>query len=168
VKLNRIEAGASDLVRDAVAACAGGRTIGIVADPARVWADPDRILQVLVNLITNAIRYGRSEIKVVVRRADGHVLFAVHDNGAGVPPKFQAGIWDRFERGAHSDDAGIPGSGIGLSVARDLVIAHGGAISYRPSELLGGACFEFSIPDPEPELAVIGHAFSRAANTSRV
>lgn len=168
VKLNRIETGASDLVRDAVAACAGGRTIGIVADPARVWADRDRILQVLANLITNAIRYGRSEIKVVVRRSDGRVLFAVHDNGAGVPPKFQAGIWDRFERGAHSDDAGVPGSGIGLSVARDLVTAHGGTISYRPSELLGGACFEFSIPDPEPEPAVLGHALDRGPITSRV
>ena len=157
VKLNRIEAGASDLVRGAVAACAGGKTIGIVADPARVWADRDRVLQVLVNLITNAIRYGRSEIKVVVRRANSQVLFAVHDNGAGVPPKFQAGIWDRFERGAHSGDASVPGSGIGLSVARDLVMAHGGTISYRTSELLGGACFEFSIPVPRHEPVVLGH-----------
>ena len=157
VKLNRIEAGASDLVRDAVAACAGRRTIGIVADPARVWADRDRVLQVLVNLITNAIRYGRSEIKVVVRRANSQVLFAVHDDGPGVPPKFQARIWDRFERGAHSDTASVPGSGIGLSVAKDLVVAHGGTISYRTSELLGGACFEFSIPVPRHEPVGQGH-----------
>ena len=150
VKLKRIDARAVDLIRDAVAAGGGGRNIGIEADPdARVWADPDRVPQVLVNLITNAIRYGRSEIKIVARQANGQVWFAVHDNGAGVPPKFQAGIWDRFERGAHKDDSSVPGSGIGLSVARDLVTAHGGTISYRTSELLGGACFEFSIPVPE-------------------
>ena len=169
VKLYPVEARASDLVRDAVAAAAGRGNVSIVADAdARIWADRDRVLQVLVNLITNAVRYGRSEIKVVARQIPGQVLFAVHDNGAGVPPKFQAGIWDRFERGAHKDDAGVPGSGIGLSVARDLVTAHGGTISYRTSELLGGACFEFSIPDPEQAPAVLGNPLDRAALTSRV
>ncbi len=162
VKLTRVEARASDLVRDAVAAAGGGRTISVVAEPdAQVWADPDRVLQVLVNLITNAIRYGRSEIQVVARRVGSEVLFAVHDNGAGVPPKFQAGIWDRFERGAHKDDASVPGSGIGLSVARDLVTAHGGTISYRTSELLGGACFEFSIAAREHGPAELAHALTR-------
>jgi signal transduction histidine kinase len=43
----------------------------------------------------------------------------------------------------------VSGSGIGLSVAKDLVIAHGGTIEYRTSELLGGACFEFTIPVPD-------------------
>jgi signal transduction histidine kinase len=161
VKLNPSDCSASDLVRDAVAAGGVGRKITVTADSkARVWADPDRVLQVLVNLITNAVRYGRSEVEVVARQGRAEVLFAVHDNGAGVPLQFQGDMWERFERGAHKDDSTVPGSGIGLSVARDLVKAHGGTISYRTSELLGGACFEFSIPVPKQEPAELAHAVS--------
>jgi signal transduction histidine kinase len=162
VKLHRIDASAYELVRDAVASGGGGKNISVTADPAaRVWADPDRVLQVLVNLITNAIRYGRSEVQVLAKQGNGEVVFAVHDNGAGIPPKFQHAMWDRFERGAHKDDQSVPGSGIGLSVAKDLVTAHGGTILYRTSELLGGACFEFSIPIPKPEPAELAHAVSQ-------
>jgi signal transduction histidine kinase len=147
VKLTRVDESAGDLVRAAVAAAGASKEISISSDPeARVWADPDRVLQVLVNLITNAKRYGRSEIQVIAARRGNDVVFAVHDNGPGVPAKFQTGMWERFERGAHKDNASVPGSGIGLSVARDLVLAHGGAITYRTSEILGGACFEFTIP----------------------
>lgn len=104
-----------------------------------------------MNLITNAVRYGRSEILVTAARKGSVVAFAVHDNGDGVPAKFQSDIWERFERGFHENDTSVPGSGIGLSVARDLVTAHGGTIGYRTSELLGGACFEFTVPVPEPD-----------------
>lgn len=162
VKLHRIDVSAPELVREAVASGGGGKSISITADPdARVWADPNRVLQVLVNLITNAIRYGRSEIQVLARQGNGEVLFAVHDNGAGIPPNFQHAMWDRFERGAYNNDQSVPGSGIGLSIARDLMTAHGGRISYRTSELLGGACFEFSIPAPKPEPAELAHAVSQ-------
>ena len=164
VKLMRTDASASTLVRDAVASAGGGKSITVTADPdARIWADTARVLQVLVNLITNAIRYGRSEVVVVARQGKNEVLFAVHDNGAGVPPKFQHGMWDRFERGEHTDNSNVPGSGIGLSVARDLVTAHGGKISYRISELLGGACFEFSIPAPAKDTAELAHAAKSGA-----
>ena len=167
VKLTRTDVSASLLVRDALASAGGGKSIKVTADPdARVWADNSRVLQVLVNLITNAIRYGRSEISVEVRRGNNEVLFAVHDNGAGVPPKFQQGMWDRFERGEHKDNSSVPGSGIGLSVAKDLVAAHGGTISYRTSELLGGACFEFSIPAPKPEPAQLVHSVSERGTRS--
>ena len=162
VKLTRTDASASALVRDAVASAGGGKSIKVTADSdARVWADTNRVLQVLVNLITNAVRYGRSEVQVVASQGNNEVLFAVHDNGAGVPPKFQQGMWDRFERGEHKDNSNVPGSGIGLSVAKDLVAAHGGTISYRTSELLGGACFEFSIPARKQEPAELAHAVSR-------
>jgi signal transduction histidine kinase len=155
VKLNRVDYGAADIVREAVAASGSGRAIRIAAEPeARVWAEPDRVRQVLVNLITNAIRYGHSEILVTAARTGGMVTFAVHDDGEGVPAKYQAGIWERFERGFHEYNTSEPGSGIGLSVAKGLVTAHGGTILYRTSDLLGGACFEFTIPVPEQELVV--------------
>ena len=142
--------GAAALVREAVATAAPNRAVAIEVEPdISVSADPDRVRQVLVNLLTNAIRYGRSQIKVVAREEGRAVVFEVHDDGDGVPTKHQSDIWQRFERGAHRHNATVPGSGIGLSVAKDLVIAHGGTIRYRPSELLGGACFEFTIPTAE-------------------
>jgi K+-sensing histidine kinase KdpD len=80
----------------------------------------------------------------------------VHDDGDGVPMKYQTDIFERFERGEHRFDTTVPGSGIGLSVARDLLIAHGTTIVYRQSERLGGACFEFALPvaAPSSELAM--------------
>jgi len=159
VKLNRVDYSASELVREAVAAGGGGKDIKITTDAAvRIWADPDRVRQVLVNLITNAIRYGRSEVALVAGQRNGEVVFAVHDNGGGVPAKYQSDMWERFERGAHKDNSSVPGSGIGLSVAKDLVTAHGGTIGYRTSDVLGGACFEFTIPVPQPKPAELVHA----------
>ncbi len=150
VRLYRRPYLAADLVREAVATAATNRAVAIDVDPdVSVSADPDRVRQVLVNLLTNAIRYGRSQIKVVAREDGKAVVFAVHDDGDGVPTKHQSDIWQRFERGAYRHNATVPGSGIGLSVAKDLVIAHGGTIRYRPSDLLGGACFEFTLPTAE-------------------
>ena len=151
VELKLVDYNAADLAREAVAVGGGGKGIQVEADPeARVWAEPDRIRQILVNLITNAVRYGRDQILVTVARSGPVVLYAVHDNGDGVPAKHQSEMWERFERGLHKQNTSVPGSGIGLSVARDLVTAHGGTIDYRTSERLGGACFEFTIPVPRP------------------
>ena len=157
VRLYRVPYEAAELVREAVATAASTRAVVIEIEPdVSVSADPDRVRQVLVNLLTNAIRYGRSQIKVVARRDGGAVLFAVHDDGDGVPTKHQSDIWQRFERGAYRHNATVPGSGIGLSVAKDLVIAHGGTIRYRPSDLIGGACFEFTIPASESPVELVG------------
>jgi signal transduction histidine kinase len=83
------------------------------------------------------------------------VALAVHDDGDGVPVKFQSEMWGRFERGVHKNDSKVPGSGIGLSVARDLATAHGGSIGYRTSERLGGACFELVIPAPSEDTTAL-------------
>jgi signal transduction histidine kinase len=165
VQLKWSEFSASELVREAVAATGGEGKVMVEADPeARLWADEDRLRQVLVNLITNAMRYGGPNILVTVTREDGMVALAVHDDGDGVPVKFQSAMWGRFERGAHKDNSKVPGSGIGLSVAKDLVTAHGGTIGYRASERLGGACFELVMPastEQTTSLVTAESAYSR-------
>ncbi|MFN2486882.1 MAG: sensor histidine kinase, partial [Acidimicrobiia bacterium] len=118
-------------------------------------------LGVLVNLITNAVRYGRSKITVVTRIDNGANVF--HDDGDGVPNKYQHTIFERFERGAHKFDSAVGGSGIGLSVGRDLVTAHGGEIRYRPSDLLGGACLSSRFRPPSPASRIWSASRSRAA-----
>jgi len=111
-----------------------------------VRVDPDRMRQALANLITNAVRYGGDHCLVVAKVEDRDLIFEIHDNGSGVPTRFEAMIWQHFERGAHRLDAITPGLGIGLSIVQAVAESHGGRADYRASERLGGACFSLTIP----------------------
>lgn len=112
-----------------------------------VRVDPDRMQQALANLLTNAIRYGRDRCLVVARVRGRDLILEVHDNGDGVPTKFESVIWEHFERGAHRLDAVTPGLGIGLSIVKAVMESHGGQADYRISERLGGSCFSLIVPD---------------------
>ncbi|MEZ5175177.1 MAG: HAMP domain-containing sensor histidine kinase [Acidimicrobiia bacterium] len=110
------------------------------------FVDRSRMQQVLVNLLTNAERYG-GERRIVRITADGSdITVEVHDNGPGVPRRHEMRVWERFERGPNRLNAIVPGSGIGLAVVRAIAEAHGGVTTYRSSELLGGACFSVLLP----------------------
>ena len=108
-------------------------------------ADRDRILQITTNYLSNAAKYGSGRVHLAVFEESGETIIEVHDDGPGVPDIFHLVIWERFERGAQRQGA-IPGSGIGLSVARGIARSHGGETHYRRSERLGGACFTVRIP----------------------
>ena len=111
-----------------------------------VRVDPDRMKQALGNLINNAVRYGGDHCLVVARVEGRDLIFEIHDNGSGVPTRFEAMIWEHFERGAHRLDATTPGLGIGLSIVQAVAESHGGRADYWQSERLGGACFSLTIP----------------------
>ncbi len=120
--------------------------------------DPDRMQQVLVNLISNARRYGGDRCLVVAEAPDDRLVIEVHDSGPGVPKKYELMVWDRFERGPNRYNAVVPGSGIGLAMVRSIVEAHGGSATYRRSERLGGSCFVIDLPrsvGPEPVTPVV-------------
>jgi signal transduction histidine kinase len=103
--------------------------------------DRDRLQQVLVNLMMNAERYGGGSTLVRVSTVGDDVVIEVHDDGPGVPTRYEIAIWERFERGANRYNAASPGSGIGLAVVKAVAKAHGGSAEYERSKLLGGACF---------------------------
>lgn len=111
-----------------------------------VRVDADRIQQVIVNLLSNAARYGGPVSRLVVLQSGADLRLEVHDDGPGVPKRFELSIWDRFERGANRFNATVPGSGIGLAIVHSIAAAHGGNAEYRRSELLGGACFSVELP----------------------
>jgi signal transduction histidine kinase len=111
-----------------------------------VTGDIDRLRQVLLNYLTNARRYGNGIVEVHARSLNHQVLIEVHDNGPGIPKKYELTIWERFERGAHTYMSGIQGSGLGLAIARQLVAAHHGHTGHHPSQRLGGACFWLTLP----------------------
>jgi len=119
----------------------GAKTSIERSEPITVLVDRGRFAQILTNLLTNADRYGGGVTTCVIRRFQDEVEIAIHDNGLGVPQRYQSLIWSPFERGEHRFDASTPGSGLGLALVRSLVEAHGGRVGYRPSERLGGACF---------------------------
>lgn len=149
LRLDRSQQPVVPLLERAVRALpAPGRDrVAIEADPQlMVNADRDRLHQILVNLLTNAVRYGKHRILLRAEQDGGDVLFQVHDDGPGVPKRFEAAIWQRFERGAHRRGSSVDGLGIGLPIARALVEAHGGTITQHRSNVYGGACFEFTVP----------------------
>ncbi len=88
-------------------------------------ADPVRVREVLMNLVTNALRYTPSggSVDVDVRGTDGRVEATVRDTGTGIAPDAVGGIFDRFSKSTDS-----PGAGLGLAIAKGLVEAHGGTI----------------------------------------
>lgn len=92
------------------------------------WVDPLRLQQILANLIRNAERHGAEPVSVHVRsEPDGMVVFRVSDAGPGVSETFIPRLFERYSQGP---DSAPGGSGLGLSVTRDLVRAHGGTVRY--------------------------------------
>jgi PAS domain S-box-containing protein len=121
------------------------------SDLPRVWADPDRVYQVLVNLVSNALRFNKPDGKVVIgaRPVDGFVRVEVRDTGRGIPANEIPQIWERFHRADRSRDRQAGGTGLGLAIVRSIVEAHGGRVSAE-SAVGTGSTFSFTLPVNEP------------------
>ncbi|QGV78455.1 sensor histidine kinase [Streptomyces ficellus] len=134
------------LVREEAAQRAGGRVpVRVDAGEAGVDGSRGQLARVLGNLLDNAQRHAESAVEVTVRREGRHVVLTVADDGAGVPEPERERIFERFVRldDARSRDEG--GAGLGLAIARDLVVRHGGTLTVRRAPS-GGALFEVRLP----------------------
>jgi len=140
------------LVRNTVTSFeAGGDRHHLTVDVPNHWlmvmADPERLRQVLVNLLANATIYSPAGGEVRVRaRLSGHqVRIEVEDQGIGIDPEEHARIFERFYRASSGRKYREGGSGLGLSIVKDLVEAHGGdvGLSSRPGV---GSTFWFTLP----------------------
>jgi PAS domain S-box-containing protein len=108
------------------------KSVSVDADPdAMVRADPHRLEQVLVNLLTNAYKYGGRNVRVRCRHRLATFEVAVEDDGLGVPEELEKSLFDPFTR---APEGKIGGSGLGLSIARGLVRAFGGDLYYERLE----------------------------------
>jgi signal transduction histidine kinase len=112
--------------------------------------DPDRIAQVLGNLLTNALRHTHEGGKITVAADVGgerldRIVVSVRDSGEGISPEDLEHVFDRFWRADRSRNRESGGSGLGLAIARSLVQAHGGGIEAQ-SALGQGATFTFWLP----------------------
>jgi len=121
--------------------------IGLETDLAEapVEGDPERLRQVVLNLLSNALRHTPSGGRIEVRTAteDNEALLEVLDTGPGIAAKDLPHVFERFYRGRDAEASA--GSGIGLAVAAELVAAHGGTIEARNRDE-GGAVFTVRLP----------------------
>lgn len=115
-----------------------------------VRGDADALAQIIVNLLSNAEKYsnGAKEIEIHVARRDTplpHAEIKVLDRGPGVPRGCEEKIFEQFYRANDSLSSGIQGSGLGLTLARQIARAHGGDVVYEAREG-GGSCFVLRLP----------------------
>jgi PAS domain S-box-containing protein len=113
-----------------------------------VWADPDRVLQTLTNLISNAIKFSppNTEIHLRARRIDANEAeLQVRDQGRGIPEDKLESIFERFHQVDASDSRTMGGTGLGLAICRSIVAQHGGRI-WATSTLGKGSTFHFTLP----------------------
>jgi two-component system sensor histidine kinase VicK len=156
--LHKAEWNAIDLLRRAMdpersTASRAGLTFRIDAQPVDVWVDGDRILQVLGNLIRNAIKFSEKggEIRLAARATgEKEVTFEVQDQGAGIPPEKLDLIFDRFQQADASDSRLRGGTGLGLALCRGIVNQHGGRI-WVTSNPGSGSTFYFTVEEYLPE-----------------
>jgi PAS domain S-box-containing protein len=118
-----------------------------VAAHDRVMADPDRLMQVVANLLSNAAKFSPAGAEVIIRVRSGPAIMRieVEDSGAGIPEEFKAHVFEKFAQADASATRRFEGTGLGLSIARKLVEAMGGSIGFT-SVLDQGTVFYVELP----------------------
>jgi signal transduction histidine kinase len=135
-----------------VEAIARGAAVTIVPvvppNAPKVMADPDRTVQALVNLLSNALKYAppRSEVTVSVFEGEiGQLAFAVADRGRGIPPDKLGQLFQKFQQVDGADTRKFRGTGLGLAITKALIEAQGGR-AFVESEIGRGSTFTVTIP----------------------
>jgi PAS domain S-box-containing protein len=154
-RLEISEFDAKDVVDDAVKSMAGtakarGAVVRVVADggPMPLRADRDKIQQLVMNLLGNALKFGTKGGEVVVSASGasgaGRVEIAVSDDGPGLAPNELERVFEKFRRSRDSQN-GTAGTGLGLAISREIVKMHGGRI-WAENRNEGGGCFRVELP----------------------
>jgi len=117
-------------------------------DELRVFADKDRLMQVITNLLSNATKFSPagSKVQISVTQHEGKIRVSITDHGAGIPEDFRHRIFEKFSQSDASDTKTKGGTGLGLSISKLIVEKHGGCINYL-SEAGTGTTFYFELPE---------------------
>ncbi|MGH9933975.1 MAG: sensor histidine kinase [Nitrososphaerales archaeon] len=154
LKFDKVSVDADRLVNDAIKIMApsaekvGTKLTVFIERPVKVKCDPDRIIQVLTNLVKNAIKFVPEKegmIEVGVLEHGRQALFCVKDNGVGISKEMQKGLFKKFYQVDTSARRKSEGSGLGLAICKGIVDGHGGEI-YVESDTGKGATFYFTLP----------------------
>lgn len=117
-------------------------------DDACINADSNRLMQVLDNLVSNAIKFSPKgeSVELSVTRQDGNIRIAVSDHGPGIPEEFQDKLFDKFTQADLSNTRGASGAGLGLNIAKAVIEHHDGQIDFHTEENIGTSFF-FDLPE---------------------
>jgi PAS domain S-box-containing protein len=119
--------------------------VDVQGELPEMWLDPDKIEQVVGNLVENALRHGEGTVTIAVRPHEDGAVVTVGDEGEGIPEETASRVFTRFWRGGNRRG----GTGLGLYIVKGLVEAHGGTIEVGRSPS-GGAQFRFVLPAGKP------------------
>ena len=122
-----------------------------------VWADPDRTMQILVNLVSNAIKYTPEGKVTITSHADKHtgiVSVSIQDTGLGMSKTQMAHLFTKFYRVDTPETTGITGTGLGLYITKSIIEKMGGTITCK-SEQGKGSTFTFTLPVFRVETSVV-------------
>jgi signal transduction histidine kinase len=139
---------------------ARAQRIGLVheGDPATVFVDADRFVQVLINLISNAIKFSPpdSDVRIIVnRQPDGATEICVSDKGRGIPTDQQQLIFEKFRQVSVDDSRRAKGVGLGLPICKAMVERHGGSIRVQSADGAGSSFYILLPPRPEPNATTL-------------
>ncbi|MDM9382109.1 PAS domain S-box protein [Chlorogloeopsis sp. ULAP01] len=173
IQMTKQSCDSADLIRQSVElmeemAAQAGVTISVSPLSVRLWADPDRIIQVLTNLLSNAIKFSPPGSTIWLSAEEGtgdreiifsspSILFKVRDQGRGIPAEKLETVFERFGQVDASDSRQKGGTGLGLAICRSILQHHGGQI-WAESTLGEGSTFFFTLPIlPEEDTETRGH-----------
>jgi len=156
VALTPIVAAAVDGIRPA----ADAKQISILSDLAQgvqINGDPDRLQQVVWNLLSNAMKFtpAQGRIDVALHRIDSQAQICVADTGQGIAPEFLGFVFDRFRQADSTTTRTHGGLGIGLTIVRHIVELHGGTVSAYSAGLGKGTAFTVNLPITTPFAAAV-------------
>lgn len=148
VELASIVEAAVDAIRPAAEAKRIRLVIETGAPVGLITVDPDRLQQVVWNLLSNATKFTPEdgEVRLRLRRADARVEIEVEDTGAGIPPDLLPHVFDRFRQGDSSSTRAHGGLGLGLAIVRHIVELHGGTVEAANRGVGAGAVFRVAFP----------------------
>jgi len=137
---------------DAVRPAAGSKGVVITTDldpeAGQITGDPDRLQQVVWNLVSNAIKFtpGGGRVQVELRRGGAGVQIVVHDTGQGISPDLMPYVFDRFKQGDSETSRRYGGLGLGLALVKHLVELHGGSVAVESPGEEQGSTFTVNLP----------------------
>jgi PAS domain S-box-containing protein len=144
---------AADAVRSM--ADQAGVVLEVIPNAARLWGDPDRLMQVLINLLANAIKFsppGGGTVWIDATQAERELVFRVRDAGCGIRPDKLETIFDRFVQVGDGDAHRKGGTGLGLAICRGIVKQHGGHI-WAESTVGAGTTLCVALPNDESAIS---------------
>jgi signal transduction histidine kinase len=170
VDLKRVVASAVEQAHPAIEARKHALSLRLGGQPAFVDGDPTRLVQVLVNLLTNAAKYtpqgGEIVIELLVQETE--VRLCVTDNGSGIDPALLPHVFDLFTQGERTPDRAQGGLGLGLALVKSMVALHGGRVEAHSDGVGNGSRFAIVLPllpdaVPEPVAGAVVQAPPAAA-----